>query len=206
MRLKGIKYLILTGLIVGLLAVPVWAKDIYVTGVTKITMRTGPGTSHKIVVMLTSGTKLEILEFNDDWSMVRAADGKTGWVLSRFLTEEVPKTLLVIQLKKENKRLVTALETAREKVGELETRNDSLTGIEIKYKQLQQASADYLKLDAEYKELLKTSESQKEEIQTLEQSLNDEEKLWFLSGAGVFIVGLILGLSARKKKRSSLLS
>lgn len=206
MKLKGIKYLILTGLILWALAVSASAKDIYVSGVTKITMRTGPGTGHKIVAMLTSGTKLEILEFQKDWSMVRAADGKSGWVLSRFLTEEVPKTLLVQQLKKENQRLVTALEAARERVGELETKNDFLTGIETKYKQLQKASADYLKLDSEYKKLLKTSEVQKEEIQILEQSLNDEEKIWFLSGAVVFIVGLVLGFSTRKKKRSSLLS
>lgn len=206
MKFKVIKYLILTGVIVWGLVAPVSAKDIYVTGVTKITMRTGPGTSHKIVAMLTSGTKLEILEFQTDWSMVRTAGGKNGWVLSRFLTEEVPKALLVQQLRLENQGLLTALETARKTVGELEIKNEALTGIETKYRQLQQASADYLKLDAEYKKLLKTSGEQETQIHTLEQNLDDEEQLWFLSGAGVFIVGLILGLSTRKKKKNSLLS
>ncbi len=200
------KYLILTCLLVWGLAGPLSAKDIYVSGVTKITMRTGPGTEHKIVVMLTSGTKLEILEYQKDWSQVRTYGGKLGWVLSRFLTEEVPKTLLVLQLKKENLRLESALETAQEKGRELKVKNESLTGIEKKYKQLEQASADYLKLDAKYNELLKTSEDQKVHITTLEQNMNNEEKLWFLSGAGVFIVGLIIGLSTRKKKRGSLLS
>jgi len=199
-------YLVLTGIILWGIPSFVAAKDIYVTGVTKITMRTNPGTGNKIVAMLTSGTKLEIIEYQKDWSMVRTAGGKNGWVLSRFLTEEVPKALLVQQLKHENQGLLAALETAQEKVRELETKNAALTGTEIKYKQLQKASADYLKLDAEYKELVKSSEDQKFQIHTLEQNLNDEEKLWFLSGAGVFIVGLILGLSTRKKKKSSLLS
>lgn len=206
MKLKVMRYLILTGLILWGLAGPLSAKVIYVSGVTKITMRTGPGTSHKIVAMLTSGTRLEILKFQPDWSMVQTASGKNGWVLSRFLTEEVPRALIVKQLRQENQELVADLEIARKTAGELKTKNDTLRGIEKKYKQLQQASSDYLRLDAEYKELLTVSEKQKIQIHNLEQNLNNEEKLWFLSGAGVFIVGLILGLSTRKKKTSSLLS
>ena len=198
-------YLILACLVL-VWAGPLSAKDIYVSGVTKITMRTGPGTEHKIVEMLTSGTKLEIIEYQKDWSMVKTSGNKSGWVLSRFLTEEVPKALLVQQLEKENSRLVAALDVEVQKAKDLEVRNQALTGIEIKYKQLQQASADYLKLDAEYKALLDTSKNQQVRIDRLEDNLNNEEKLWFLSGAGVFIVGLILGLSTRKKKKSSLLS
>lgn len=201
-----LRYLILTGIVILGLAMPLQAKNIYVRGVTKITMRTGPGTDNKIVAMLLSGTKLEILEYQKDWSQVKTADGKSGWVLTRFLTEEVPRALVVQQLQKENQQLETALGEARAKVGDLEARNLELTNIEKKYKALQKASADYLKLDAEHKQLIKVSKDQKAQIQTLEQSLNDEEKLWFLSGAGVFIVGLILGLSTRKKKNSSLLS
>ena len=201
-----IKYLILISVFFFWLTVPLYAKDIYVTGVTKITMRTGPGTSHKIVVMLTSGTKLEILDYQKDWSLVQTANGKSGWVLSRFLTEEVPKALVVETLKTENQRLMADLETAKEKLEALKADNAALTGIEEKYKQLKQASSDYLKLDAEYKDLLKISEDQKEQIQVLEENMNNDEKLWFLSGAGVFIVGLVFGFSTRKKKKSSLLS
>ncbi len=199
-------HLVMGCLLVFGLAAPLFAKDIYVSGVTKITMRTGPGVEHKIVVMLTSGSKLEILEFQKDWSMVRTLDGKSGWVLSRFLTEKVPQTLMVLQLKKENLRLQTALESSQEKARGLASKNQSLVGIEEKYKQLEQASADYLKLDAEYKAVVKQSKEQKAQIATLEKNMNDEEKLWFLSGAGVLIFGFILGLSTRRKKTSSLLS
>ncbi len=73
--------------------------------------------------------------------------------------------------------------------------------IEEKYKKLEQASADFLKLSDSYKVLAKESQDQKDQILTLEKNMNNEEKLWFLSGAGVFIVGLIIGLSTRKKKR-----
>ncbi len=198
-------YLMLAGIIMLGISMPLQAKTIYVRGVTKITMRTSPGATHKIVAMLLSGTPLEILEYQKDWSQVKTADGKVGWVLTRFLTESVPDATIVKQLRKENIRLETALDESRRKGQALSSRNQTLAGIEKKYQALQKASADYLKLDAKYKELLKTAEDQKQLIQTLKESLNDEEKLWFLSGAGVFIVGLILGLSTRKKKNSSLL-
>jgi len=184
---------------------PLAAKDIYVTGITKITMRTGPGVEHKIVAMLTSGSKLETIEYQKDWSHVKTQDDKSGWVLSRFLTEDVPQTLLVKQLQKENERLVSVLEETVEKKRVLAEKNDLLVDIEEKYKKLEQASADFLKLNASYKELARKSQDQKDHILTLEKNMNNEEKLWFLSGAGVFIVGLIIGFSTRKKKRSSLL-
>jgi SH3 domain protein len=184
---------------------PLSAKDIYVTGITKITMRTGPGVEHKIVAMLTSGTKLETIEYQRDWSHVKTQGNKTGWVLSRFLTEEVPQNLLVEQLQAENEKLQTALEQAEEKNRGLTEKNETLMDIEEKYKKLEQESADFLKLSDSYKALSQESQDQKDQILTLEKNMNNEEKLWFLSGAGVFIVGLIIGLSTRKKKRSSLL-
>ncbi|MBA3009597.1 MAG: TIGR04211 family SH3 domain-containing protein [Proteobacteria bacterium] len=184
---------------------PLAAQDIYVSGITKITMRTGPGVEHKIVAMLTSGSKLETIEYKSDWSHVRTQEGKSGWVLSRFLTQEVPQTLLVEQLQAENKRLTAALAQAEGKNQALAEKSVDLVDIEEKYKKLEQASADFLKLNDDYKALTRLSQDQKDRIQALEQNMNNEEKLWFLSGAGVFIVGLIIGLSTRKKKRNSLL-
>ena len=205
MNMKMMKFLASICLLSMVCTGPLAAKDIYVTGITKITMRTGPGVDHKIVAMLTSGSKLETIEYQQDWSHVKTQDDKTGWVLSRFLTEEVPKTLLVKQLQAENGRLETALEQTEEKKQVLAEKNAFLVDIEKKYKKLEQESADFLKLSDSYKAFAQESQDQKDQILTLEKNMNNEEKLWFLSGAGVFIVGLIIGLSTRKKKRSSLL-
>jgi len=205
MNMKMMKFLASICLLAMVCTGPLSAKDIYVTGITKITMRTGPGVDHKIVAMLISGTKLETIEYQRDWSHVKTQDNKTGWVLSRFLTEEVPQNLLVAQLQAENEKLQTALEQAEEKKQALTEKNETLMDIEEKYKKLEQESADFLKLSDSYKALSQESQDQKDQILTLEKNLNNEEKLWFLSGAGVFIVGLIIGLSTRKKKRSSLL-
>jgi SH3 domain protein len=70
---------------------------------------------------------------------------------------------------------------------------------------LKQASADFMELNEKYQALVQLSKEQAQQISMLKENLNNEAMLWFLSGAGVFIVGLILGLSTRKKKRHSLL-
>ncbi|HKL01459.1 MAG TPA: TIGR04211 family SH3 domain-containing protein [Desulfotignum sp.] len=186
-------------------AIAVSAQEAYVSPITKITMRTGPGVEHKIVAMLVSGTRLEILEYQEDWSRVQTDDQKTGWVLTRFLTEDKPLTIEVEKLRRQNERLAEALEKNREEKEILTEKHAALKEIEEKYHKLEQASAEFLKLDAEYKALVTLSEEQQKQIETLQENLNDEEILWFLSGAGVFMVGLILGLSTRKKKKRSLL-
>jgi SH3 domain protein len=179
------------------------AQEMYVSPVTKITMRTGPGVEHKIVAMLVSGTRLEMLEHQPDWSRVQTDDEKTGWVLTRFLTDEKPLTIQVENLGRENARLSDMLEKSRAENQALARKNAALADIEEKYRHLEQESAGFLKLDAEYKALVTLFEDQTQQIETLKENLNTEAVLWFLSGAGVFIVGLILGLSTRKKKNRS---
>ncbi len=181
------------------------AQEIYVSGVTKVTMRTGAGVEHKIVAMLETGTRVEMVEHKPDWSLVRMDNQKQGWVLTRFLTEEKPLTFQVEKLQKENERLTGAIKEIEKQNQALAEKNDVLADIEKKYQELKQASADYLKLNEKYQDLVRLSEEQEQQIAMLKENLNNEAMLWFLSGAGVFIVGLILGLSTRKKKRSSLL-
>jgi SH3 domain protein len=200
------KHLILTWFFFFSITKCIYAKTFYVSGVNQITMRTGPGLGHKVVDMASSGVKLEILEYGKEWSMVRNSTGKTGWVLTRFLTEEAPKSLLVERYKQENERLASKLSAVEETARTLEVQNNELTEIAQKYKQLKDASAGYLKLEIKHKALLEQSREQEERIQNLEGSIKSEVKFGLLSGAGVFIVGLIFGMSTRKKRRGSLLS
>lgn len=202
---KIYQYLLIMSLWMVFFAYPLFAEDIYVTGITNITMRTGPGLEHKIIAMLESGTKLEIVEYKKNWSRVKKDLEKTGWVLTRFLTKEVPDALVVEKLKKNNQNLMSRLKALEEENKILAVKNATLIQIEEKYNKLKLESTEFLKLDEKYKKMAQQFEVQKSHIETLENNLNDDEKLWFLSGAGVFIVGLFLGLSTRKKKRSSLL-
>ena len=61
-----------------LITATAWAEEMYVNEIVQITLRTGKGTDHKIVAMIQSGQKVEIVEPGQDWSRVRTADGREG--------------------------------------------------------------------------------------------------------------------------------
>lgn len=181
------------------------AETVYVKGVMKITMRTGPGVGHKIVSMVKSGDRLEIIESNEDWSHVRTPKGKEGWVLTRFVTPEVPVVLLVDGLRKKNTELSSMLEQVKAENVELSGTRAKLRNLEKSYALLKKESADFLALEKKYEQTTKGFKEQQERIAALEKSLGNEDIKWFLSGAGVLVAGIFLGMSARKKKRNSLL-
>ena len=202
---KKYQYLLIIFLWVVFFVNPSFAEDIYVTGITKVTMRTGPGIENKIIDILTSGDKLEMIEYQKDWSQIKTDKGRTGWVLSRFLTEDIPDAFLIEKLKKDNQELISKFDAIEKENKILADKNAALVQIEEKYNKLKQESADFLTLEANHKKIMEEFAAQKGQIKTLENDLNKEQKLWFLSGAGVFIFGLLLGLITRKKKRSGLL-
>ena len=181
------------------------AETVYVKGVMKITMRTGPGVSHKIVTMVESGDRLEIIEKNEDWSRVRSSKGREGWVLTRFVTPEVPVVLLVDGLKKKNTELSSMLEQVKTENAELSGTRVKLLNLEKSYTLLKKESADFLALEKKYEKATKGFQEQQEHIAALEKSLGNEDIKWFLSGAGVLVAGIFLGMSAKKKKRNSLM-
>ncbi len=199
-----------------LFAVVASAQTVYVRGVMKITMRTGPGMGNKIIDMINSGDALTMIERQKDWSMVKTGRGKEGWVLTRFITGEVPLSIVVEQLRGKNEKLSGALDDLKKKNIELseglKEKNEALVTIETSYKSieekyrlLQKESAEFLALKKRYNEASSLYKKQQEHVLALEKSLGKEDIKWFLSGAGVLVVGILLGLSARKKRKSSLL-
>jgi len=180
-----------------------FGETVYVKGVMKITMRTGPGVEHKIVAMVESGDTLEVVEFNRDWSRVRNSNGKEGWVLTRYVTTDVPVTLVAATLKRENTVLKEALDKVRVENADLAGVKAKFETLENSYSLLKKEAAEFLSLKEKYREMTQTFEDQQVHIAALERRLGKEEIKWFLSGAGVLVAGIILGISAKKKKRSS---
>jgi len=183
----------------------------YVTDKLAITMRTGQSTQHNIVRMLNSGSKVEVLETSEDdgYSHVRTADGTDGWVLTRYLVDApVARDRLV-----EAQQKLAAFEIDNTQLrNEVSTLSGKLNEYEAAQKQLQQkneelgrevatlseAAARPIAIDRENKEFkakLSKMQSNLEAVQQENRILNDSStRNWFLTGAGVLILGMILGL------------
>jgi SH3 domain protein len=200
------------------------AQTVYVTDKLEILLRSGKGTEYKILSSLRTGAVLTVLESdkNGGWTYVRTEDGKTGWVLSRFLTEAAPAR---VQLVKTNKTLQTLQEETKQLKDELaalkasqkdaNTYNETLTKEKNQLIQevtsIRQASSDAIQILEERNQLQERVvnlendlQKLKRENKTLEDSTAQD---WFLIGAGVLLGGILLGLilpklSWKRKTRS----
>ncbi|HEC20574.1 MAG TPA: TIGR04211 family SH3 domain-containing protein [Gammaproteobacteria bacterium] len=220
-RLFSILFPALALLALGGVSHEVSAETRYVVDKLIITMRSGQSNKHQILRTWPSNTKLEILETGEKYSLARGPDGTEGWVLNQYLTAK-PTAKLRLQaaltklatLEKENARLKAELADLRNKEGSLSKQQRKLAREnkkqEEELKHLRRVAAKPLKLENENqrlkKELLEL-ESKHELLQQENQMLNDSsDREWFLNGAGVIILGIIIGLIAprlRPRKKSS---
>lgn len=201
-----------------LLALGLWAapdlaaKEMYVSDRMQITVRTGPTTDNRVIEMITSGDQVTILEeTNDGWAKVRTASGKEGWVLRRFLIDDVPAAMRLQELTDgQGKNLAQRLEEAKREGGEAKrlqaTAETRAREAEAALQKLQTECAEVVKLRDEYGKLQEEYQQQTadmEELSTEIESLRFSTNLkWFLAGGGVLFLGWLIGLAfGRRKKR-----
>ncbi|MGD8631441.1 MAG: TIGR04211 family SH3 domain-containing protein [Gammaproteobacteria bacterium] len=199
------------------------AETRYVSDNLEITMRSGKGTSYGIIRMLRSGTPVEVLEEDKDagYTQVRVKGGKEGWVLSRFLMKgraardrlaTAEKSLAELEL--ENRKMETSMTALTGEKAALVKQLESLEGqtrnVSQELSEIKRTASSALAIDSENKELKGRVVSLERQLQILQQEnegLRDRTaRDWFLVGAGVVLLGIIVGLiipRIRWRKKSS---
>lgn len=207
-----------------LISFSVCAEDIrYVTDVFEVTMRTEQGASKKIIKILRSGTKVDVIEDDPEagYTKVRTHDGKEGWILRRYLVEEPIARIRIASFEKKNKQLNAKIKELRTELSAVQKQADSLNAENNKLNKvrkkltsevtsIKEISADQIGLFNENKILKEQLLTIKRDIQELEQNnieLQDQSaRNWFLIGGGVVVLGIILGLilpNVRFRKKSN---
>ena len=195
------------------------AASLYVAPSTEVAIRRGQGTEYKIVAMVKNGEKLEALEELEGYTRVRLDSGREGWVLSRFLSPDPPLDQVVDTLQSEKDRLVekstTATRTIEELTVDLRTAQEELANLRGErnvlsqdYKTLQRDTADVVQIKQDMERTAKENSALLEKLAVVEEQYNtlknDSNMYWFLVGAGVLVVGIILGkLPAPSRRRKS---
>ena len=190
----------------------------YINDSMKITMRTGPATDRKIIALIAVGQEVEILKAEDEWTMVRLSNGKEGWVISRFLTDQTPDSIILETLKKNYSALQAKAASLMEENKMLKDENGKLSNdLGATQKKEKNLSTDYETLKRESKKFLELQEKYKESTSKLAEQTQKADKYedeltkllwnknikWFLSGAGVLILGFIIGFSTKRQRRHS---
>ena len=195
-------------LFVGLAAM---ADDAWVSDQFEVMLRSGPSTSNAIERMLPSGTALELLESDAEsgYSKVRTTGGTEGWVLSRYLMDEPSARE---QLERLSSRLSNANATGSSlssQLNSIKSEYDAATSriaslerekraLEQELAGIKRTAANVLAIDGQNKDLQEQVATGEIEIATLEQQNRElsgqTTRYWFVTGAGVILVGMVLGL------------
>jgi len=187
------------------------AETRYVSDRLEITLRTGTSTQYSIIRMLPSGMRLEVLERDADsgYTRVRTPDGTEGWVLARYLMEQpaARDQVAVATERASNASLrVTDLEAQVEALSAerdaLQAQRDGLESelaeVRAELERIRRVSASAVELDNANREL-RTRVAAAEQDGTLLRAeiaelKRNTQRDWFVAGAGVLLLGLVLGL------------
>ena len=187
-------------------AAPAWVSDEF-----EITLRSGPSTSNAIQLMLDSGLRLEVLERDAEsgYSRVRTPGGTEGWVLSRYLMSEPSARE---QLEKLTSQLTNAtsrgssLDTQMKAVkAEYDSANRQIAklerdkaAVEKELSEIKRTAANVLSINDQNKSLMDQLTAAQIRADTLEQEnrqlSGQTTRYWFMSGALVLLVGVLLGI------------
>jgi len=204
-------------LLIGWLAVPVYAEILYVKPSLEVFMRRNPGDSAQIVATVPMGTAVNLVQGGKEWSRVRLQNGTEGWVRSRFLGSS---PLLPMANIKPGLGPDGTLTDPQGRFRDIISDNERLR------KELAACTTDrstladkYLSLAADPTSAIHANSSlgeAQQQIEALRQQLTEAQIectvlkknrsiMWFFTGAIVLLLGWSLGrLSAngRKKKPS----
>ena len=214
------KRLIVIGCWMLLAAATSWAETVYVSENIRLTVRKEPGNDKKIVSILTSGDQVNVLQFGDEWTKIKLSDDKEGWVLSRFLSTQMPSSVALKVLEKKYADLLSQSAAPQADCHRLKEENEKLAAdqqncakqfqsLNDSYQTLKKDSQEVVKLRADYEEALIKFADQGKKLETLEAEVGkasfDQNFKWFLAGSGVLLAGFLIGLFAKRKRSYSLI-
>jgi len=200
-----------------LAALPAAAQTMYISDEYRVPLRSGPSGEHRILHYgLPSGTVVEALEVDEDagFTHVRLPGGTEGWLPNQYLVNEPIAKLRLAEAEERIDVLegllagddaASALAAARQTElanADLERRNEALV---TELEQLRAASEEGLGLHDANRDLVQLNTNLRAEVDdllaqrdSLEQNV---ERQWMLIGAGLVLVGLMLGAAIKSRPR-----
>ena len=188
-----------------------FAQDAYVTDKFTVAVRSGEAADYRILRMLRTGTKVEVISQNREtgYSKIRFNNGKEGFVLThQLLDEPTARDRLadlekeMVLLKGEPDELKSKLADATQKATQFEK---SYKDAEARARSAEQELAAFKRISSDAVSVAEERNSLREQVAELNRDLaeakqetleleNNDTQHWFLIGASVLLGGIILGL------------
>ena len=190
---------------------PAQAETRYITDQIESTLRAGESTRFKILKMLPSGTRVEVLDVNQTtkYARVRTADGAVGFVPEAQLQNEpaarnrlAELETRLAELQQEPDALAARLAKVQNEHSDLQSGYQTLERekqlLEQQLATIRHASANVMDITNDRERLRLQVANLTRARADLEQEnrdiKNQTNQRWFLIGTGVLIGGILLGL------------
>lgn len=202
---------------------PAWvaAETVYISDELTVPLRSGPSNRYRILHQgLPSGTQLEVLQRDEEsgFAQIRTRRGTEGWIRQQYLVPQpIAKHRLVAanreiqQLKDQVRKHEQRLSTLGQQKSSADQANSSLenqvTTLEKELADIKQISAGAIEEHATNLRLNELNERLRDEIGSLvseRDALKDNvQERWLLIGAGLVLLGLVLGIVIKARPRRS---
>ena len=181
----------------------------YVTDQLNLSLRAGTTTKHKIRKMVSSGTKVQVLDTAEGYTKVRTPQGIEGWMLDRHLMKQPPARERVEAAEQEVALLRD--ENARQKAAldDPDIISPRQAELEQQLIEIRRTASGALNLAEQNRKLKRELLQQGKEAQALNQEVvtlrERSDQQWFLVGAIVVLISIFLGhlLPRMQLRRSS---
>lgn len=189
---------------------------VYITDMVPIPMRSEnkiQNNPSNLIKMLDSGTKLKIISTENGWTKVKF-ENTIGWIISRYLTSNIPARIELEALKQSNKKSQLSLSKQNSRNAQLEKQAAELrvknTQLTIRYGKL---NAEKIHIEKIYKNALEIEHKNKKlkadklqlrtELQLLQSNntigQDTSARNWFITGSIVLFFGFIMGFVFQRR-------
>jgi SH3 domain protein len=202
----------------------VFADTRYVSDELIISVRDGQNQDDNVLGHIRTGTAVDVLEEKGRYLKIKTENGLEGWVQAQYIIPEKPNARIIEDLRNElnEQDALSDKFLAKKIIYEIRIR-ELEQELNINQKNTAKVKSELIELNKKYKKLLSYSENTDELIKKLEKSKQLDSKLKteisnlkkssknplkssmiqpFLAGAGILIVGFILGGLTRRRKKS----
>lgn len=178
----------------------------YVTDQFTVTMRRGNDPSFRVIRSLPTGTSMEVLEEGENgWDQVRLEDGTEGWVMHRFLSTDPPARERLALMERQIADRDGNYVSMRNELQTLRQQSKAMGDLEQELKHLREVSGNALAMEHENRQLQQRLQRLQETLaETVEEKKfleRNSDTEFFLSGAGVLILGMIGGAVLNRRRR-----